>query len=393
MTGMAKLGWFGARIRGSGKFQARWCDADGLQSESGFITKEQARTYAQRKSTEALDVKVGTALLRKPIQAARDAFLNRATKGNTRALNERRVDEFLEDMPTIKYTSDLTSHAINQYARNLEAGHNPGGQNHHLKIVRCFTKFCITSKWLTENPFLNFKMPKTEKVGRPLTDDEYDLMVTPGNTHNQYKEGDKWLNLAFRFGHSTMLRISQVWKLTPADFKEPNLIRIDGIKGQDAVWLPLRDEAVAILREMPIRAQQERYFSYWGTVDAMRNSVQDKARRCGIKPMIRFVAGKMREVYPRFHDVCKVTRVTNLGQDGVSLGDVAHLSNTSKRTLAENYMLPDRDRAFANYMGHIRATNGPRNDANVARTGLQEPMVATQANYQNDASSPQISAV
>jgi integrase len=375
MTGMAKLGWYGARERMSGKFQARWCDAEGLKSESGFLSKPQALFYARRMADEALNVKAGRSACRKPILEARAAFLDRPTKPNTRALNERRIDEFLADMPGVKDTSHLTTHAINQYARILqEAGHNSGGQNHHLKIVRCFTNFCRESKWLVENPFKGFKMPKTRKAGRPLTDDEYARIIAIG----PYVAVDTWLNLAFRFGHSTMRRISQVWKLTPADFREPNLIRIEGIKGQPDEWLPLQDEAVEILKSIPIRAPTERYFSFWKSVEAMRNSVEDKARRAGLPGV-------------RFHDVCKVTRVTNLSET-TSLGDLAHLSNTSKKTLADNYILPDRARAFAKYLGHTRATNGPRKDANMAQHGPMDTNVATIANTQNASTSQQIPA-
>jgi integrase len=365
MTGMARLGWHGSRKRPNGTYQARWQDAEGLQSLGGFIGKTQADAYALKMAGAALDVLAGLAVVRKPIREARDAFLDRRTKANTRALNERRVDEFLAAMPNIKDTSHLTSHVINQYARQLEDdGHNPGGQQHHLKIVRAFTNFCITSKWLTENPFAKFEMPSSEYEGRALTPDEFALMISLETVTNQNKEVDQWLNWAFRFGKATLLRISQVWKLTPADFTAPNMLKVAPIKDTDPETKPLNDEAIQILQEIPIRAPGSRYFSYWSSVEAMRNSVQDKARRVGLPGL-------------RFHDVCKITGVTELSQQGFSLGDLAHLSNTSKATLDKHYIKSDRDRAYAKFLafkksGHTLATTGPQNEGFVAANGVQQ---------------------
>jgi hypothetical protein len=169
-VGRPKIGWHGSRKRQNGRYQARWCDTEGLKSEGGFIAKAQADTYALKMANEALNVKVGLAVFRKPIQEARKAFLDRRTKENTRALNTRRVDEFLETMAEVRDTSQLTRNLIDRYAIELEkAGHNPGGQEHHLRIVRAFCRFCFDNKWIAEYPFKGFKMPKSDFVGRALS--------------------------------------------------------------------------------------------------------------------------------------------------------------------------------------------------------------------------------
>jgi integrase len=453
MTGMAKLGWHGVRKRANGKFQARWCDADGLQSEM-FLSKEQASTYATRKANEALDVMVGLAVLSKPIDEARAAFLDRRTKPNTRALNERRIDEFLAAMPAVKGTHHLTSHVINQYARILEKNHNPGGQEHHLKIVRAFTNFCRTEKWLTDNPFEKFSMPKSEFEARPLTLEEHARIVSPtvARRRTAYKEfdrrpdrleyriryidwngavvsavsgikdeavmvselarvqaeldaapapteireGDEWLTRAFRFGHSTMLRISQVWKLTPADFTAPNFLRIDPIKGQERVTIVLQPDAVAILEEiLAIRAHCERFFFYWGSVQSLRNAVEDKVKRSGILPTVYTVNEERREVYPRFHDICKVSRVSELSRDGYSPAVISHLSNTSQATLIKHYIKADRTRAFEEYvsrpnrgpLGHTRATTGPQTDGFAGSNAVQPALEGTTSTTENASTS------
>jgi hypothetical protein len=99
-----------------------------------------------------------------------------------------------------------------------------------------------------------------------------------------------------------------------------------------------------------------------------------KVRACGIKPAI--VRGK--EVWPRFHDACKVTQVSALSQAGVSLGDIAHLSNTTKEVLMKHYIKADREDAFSKYLSggpSLDPQLGP-NRANVTGVLQQEPKQA-----------------
>jgi hypothetical protein len=380
-----------------------------VKAQGGFLSKVQADTFALKMANEALNVRVGLATHRKPVQEARKEFLERRTKENTRCLNERRIDEFLAVMTEIENTSQLTRNLIDRYALHLErAGHNPGGQEHHLKIVRAFCKFCLDNKWLSEDLFKNFKMPKSEFEGRPVTPEEAREIIEPedgtrivvfkefdrrrGTFRVRYngpsgrpievasgvkteaealeiavceqarlhslglvrpvkiREGDLWLKEAFTFGHSTMLRISQVWKLTPPDFVAPDQLRVAPIKGQDPVWITLRQEAIEVLTRLSSKlAGQERFFWYWPTVERMRGAVKGKVRRTGVKPTVYVVNGERREVYPRFHDICKVSRISELEKQGFSLGELEQLSNTTQRTLMAHYIKADRARVFAKY--------------------------------------------
>jgi hypothetical protein len=191
-VGRHKVGWHGSRKRENGKYQARWCDNEGDKSLGGFISKTQSDAYALKMANEALNVKVGLAVFRKPIEEARKELLDRRTKENTRALNTRRVDEFLEDMAEVKDTSQLTRNLIDRYAIKLvKTGHNSGGQEHHLRIVRAFCKFCFDNKWISEHPFKGFKMPKSDFEGRPLSSEEWARMVEPVCRIVVYMEFDR----------------------------------------------------------------------------------------------------------------------------------------------------------------------------------------------------------
>jgi hypothetical protein len=221
------------------------------------------------------------------------------------------------------------------------------------------------------------------------------------------KEIDWWLNRAFRLGYSTILRISQVWKLTPEDFRAPDQLRIWPIKDQDPVWITLRPEAVAIIQELlPEAILHGRFFHYWASVESMRNSVEDKARRVGLG---RLYSDDRRLIRPgvRYHDVCKVTAISDLSDQGYGPGDLEHISNTSKKVLVDHYIKADRKRAFSRYMTHDGgkaakapaiqgppgAHSGPENGGFVGVNGGQSGLEGTKGNVQNCSTSQQIPAV
>jgi len=215
----------------------------------------------------------------------------------------------------------------------------------------------------------------------------------------QVREGDLWLKEAFIFGRSTMLRISQVWKLMPSDFVVPDQLRVAPIKGQEPVWIPLRQDAIDVLNRLKARlGDNDRFFWYWSTVESMRTAVEGRVRRAGIAPTIYMVRGEKSERFPRFHDICKVTRISELEKDGYSLGELAHLSNTSKKTLIDHYIKADRSRAFERYKnysadrGHTVATIGPKNEGFVGVNGGQGLLDGTIENIEIASTSRQIPA-
>lgn len=374
--GLNAIGWHDIRQKPSGKWEARWAIDGGKVKGKSFLSKEQARKYASDQANGLLNCAVGLTVTKKATAEALSDFLGRSVDESTTELYERRLTEFfaafphepggdVRPLPAITYINQLSDDAyINRYDKILVAnGANPGGRNHHLRIVRTFCRYCVKKKWLAVYPFEDFKMPQSEFEGRPLAPGDFDLMAGPSKIHgNQHDlaETDLWLGRAFRLGRGTMLRISSVWGLTPKHFRAPDQLWVEAIKGQDPVWITLHPDALAVVLELlPGRSENQRLFDYWGSVEAMRNSVADKARRVGLPGI-------------RFHDVCKVTRVSELAAAGWSPAAIAHVSNTSIKTLMTHYIKADRKRSFAEYANFKPQTDGrPTNPRNVVEMGVQ----------------------
>jgi integrase len=332
------LGWHDVRVKPSGKFEARWADENGRARGKCFMTKAQARKYAGDKARGILDASVGLAVAAKDITEAVDAFLLRRIKAESTAIYERHLNDFLSAMPDVKVTGHLTRALIESYDAILESqGHNPGGRRHIWKSLKTFCNFCIENNWLGKSPFFKLRTPVSDFEGRALAPEEYEKMISIDPRFSV----DQHISRALRIGNPSMLRISQVWGLKPEDFREPGEVRLPEIKGQPAVWMPLHPSALAVVRELlAVTPPGARFFSKWGTVDAMRQSLRKKARRVGLPGV-------------RFHDAGKVTRVSELDASGYGLGELSELSNTSKQTLAKHYIKADRRRVFEKYKNHV----------------------------------------
>lgn len=386
----ANSGWHDIRLKPSGKWEARWADEEGVIHGKTWLTKPQAQKYAWDMANGILNASLGIGTLRKPIHEALKDFFARNTKANTREVNEYILGHFVEVCPEVTHTGQLTDTLINQYASRLVAeGKNPGGQNHHLKVVRAFTNFCLRKRWIAADPFLEFKMPKSEFKGWRLTPEQFESVCrirerVPGS----HGEVDFWLDKAFRFGRLTLLRISQVWKLAPKDFREPNELWVEGIKGQPGVWIRLRPGAAKILQDLlPSREREQRFFDYWKSVKSMQWSIYEKVRKSDIQPFVYTVNGERREQYPRYHDICKVSGVSDLMDQGMSPADLEHVSNTSQRTLITHYMKTDRVRAFDKLLELDRAQteSRPKSGGNGTQKMVHPGMDSTGGKTENDA--------
>jgi len=393
-------GWKDVRKKPSGKWEARWIDETGAVKGRSFVDKAVAAKLADDMARESERAAVGLGVTHKPIVNALAAFQDRRLDPKTVDLNGRRMKEFLLAFPALTLVDQITDTHINTFDRMLEAkGCNPGGRNHHLRIVRTFCKFCRDKNWLPTNPFLNFKMPKSDFEGRACTEEEFERMCSIGwvggnkisDTYgigwqggNQYKDVDLWLRRAFRFGRETMLRVSQVWKLTPEDFREPGEIRVKGIKGQESEWKPLTEIALEVLRELlQVTKPGQRFFSYWSSVASLQQAVQKKATRVGLKGL-------------RFHDVCKVTRVSQLDAAGFSIKEISQVSNTTPRTLLAHYIKPDKQKTFDKYraFAQARPASDPPETKLSGNLGVSQPqggIESTTDNTQNGSTSRQIS--
>lgn len=336
-------GWHGVRVKPSGKFEARWSDESGRARGKSFLTESQARNFSFNRAKEILDGATGLAVPTKNIGEAINEFIGRYTDAGTVAIYSRHLSAFLCEHPQVTMTGHLNKNLFEVYNVILErGGHNSGGRRHILKSLKTFANYCLEKGWLRVNPFFKFRLPRQEFEGRALNPEEYARMIAI----NPHYEVDRWLNLALRIGNPSMLRISTVWGLTAEDFQAPDRLRITAIKGQPGVWTHLHPEAHQALLELLICAvPNQRLFSYWPSVDAMRQSLRKKASRVGLKGV-------------RFHDAGKVTRVTELDAAGFGLGKIAALSNTSKATLAKHYIKADRRAAFKEYQTYGRPTKG-----------------------------------
>lgn len=405
--GIPAIGWHGTRKKPSGKHEARWAVPDEKQPGrtkvigKSFNSIDQARTHASKKANELLNIAVGLSVSKKGVDEALADFLDQNLNPKTLALYERRMREFLSafpdtptapllPLPKIVYVEQLADDKyITRFDRILEArGCNPGGRHHVLKIVRTFCLYSMSKKrrWLSAYPFEGFKMPSSEFDGRALTDEEYAMVLAPTvGRLNQHAldETDRLLALAFRLGRGMIVRISQVWKLTPSDFREPGEVYIQGIKDQDPEWKPLAGDAVHVMRMLlNMTPAGQRFFAYWPTIEAMRTAVQDKVRRSGVKPT--WDDFKKRWVYPRYHDICKVTAVSELAAvPGMSIADLVNITNTSAKTLQSHYIKADKARSHAKYKAYLASrptvapiapqTNGrPTEGGKTAETVVQD---------------------
>ena len=96
-------------------------------------------------------------------------------------------------------------------------GHNPGGQSLALRILRTFCRFCRKKKWLTVYPFEDFKIPKSEFVGRYLTEEERAKLLSVNARYSV----DYSLNQALSFGlYSLLIDPAVVWQQQTGPFAD-----------------------------------------------------------------------------------------------------------------------------------------------------------------------------
>jgi integrase len=173
-------------------------------------------------------------------------------------------------------------------------------------------------------PFEDFRIPKSEFVGRYLTEEDRAKLLSI----NPRYDIDVHLNRALTFGLYSLLRISQVFGADWRHFKTPDQLWVRGIKGQDGRWITLHPKALAAMG-MPREAGP--IFDRWETLPAFREAVYKKAKR-----------EKLHGV--RFHET-KHTGIYALLEDGYSVPEVCRISGNSYRTIA-HYAHVNEQRVF-----------------------------------------------
>jgi len=339
-------GWHDVRQKPSGKFEARWCDETGKARGKCFLTKTQAQKYAFDKAKNILDAAVGIAPLQKEFAVAFNEWLSTFSDEGTVRIYTRHLDNFVDDMPQVKYVSQLTDLVISAYDKLLSEKkwptgrlrHNPGGRRHILKTFKAFAHWCVRKKWLLHDPFGEFEMPKSTFEGRRLDSDEFLRLTTPDERY----EVDLHLRDLAILMQETMIRSETAWSLTPMDFRSPDQLAIYEQKGQPKVWISLSDKALEIVtRRLMGRKATQRLFDYWSTVDAMRQAWRKKARREGLAGV-------------RLHDAGKITGVSELLDAGFTPKELEHVTNTNWRTLMAYYTKADRGRSFEKFQQYKR---------------------------------------
>ena len=160
---------------------------------------------------------------------------------------------------------------------------------------------------MTHYPFEDFKIPKSEFVGRYLSDDERSRLLSV----NPRYDVDRHLNRALTFGLYSLLRISQVFTADWSQFRAPDQLWVPGIKGQEGRWITLHPKALAVMGEPRASGQ---IFDRWETVDAFREAVHNKAQR-------------ERLFGVRFHET-KHTGISALLEAGYSIPKFVRLAGT-----------------------------------------------------------------
>lgn len=334
-------GWHSVRRKPSGKWEARYADETGKARGKCFMTKEQAKRYAEDKARNVADAAVGLAILAKDLKEAATTWLATFRDEGTLRIYNRHLDHFYETMKAVRFVGDLTEDVMIAYDSALaeerwpdgRARHNPGGRRHILKTFKAFVRFCVRRKWLLVDPFLDFKLPRSEFHSRALDAGEFARLTTPDPRY----EVDEHLRDMYIVMQETTIRSETLWALTPMDFRAPDLLRVKAQKDQDPVWLSLTAKALEIVtRRLMGRRATQRLFDYFPSVDAMRQASRKKARREGLAGV-------------RPHDAGKVTRVTELLAEGYTPKELEHITNTNWRTLMEYYAKADRSKTFEKY--------------------------------------------
>jgi integrase len=281
-------------------------------------------------AVEASQVRAGESVQGKDIRFALDAFLFRAdVKSSTHGLNRRHLESLVQHFK-LRRVDQLTETLIHQWSTHLKAtGHNAGGQSLCLRILRSFCRLCRKRKWLTNYPFEDFRMPKSEFVGSYLTEEARAKLLSI----NPRYDVDIHLNRVLTFGLYSLLRISQVFHADWSHFKAPDQLWIPGIKGQDGRWITLHPKAVATTG---VVKEQGPIFDRWTSLPAFREAVYKKAKRERLPGV-------------RFHET-KHTGISALLEAGYSIPEVWRISGNSYRTIA-HYAHVDEKKVFEEWKG------------------------------------------
>lgn len=289
------------------------------------VSKTVAAEYARKQAVNESELRATGRVSDVDMASAISAFLARAdVKAGTHDLNSYHLERFVGSY-SLRRVDQLTKEIVNDWLCRLKtAGANPGGQSLSLRVIRAFARFCCKKGWLVRSPFEDFKIPKSQFVGRYLSSEERAKLLSI----NPKYPVDKALFRALTFGLYSLLRISQVFSADWSHFKAPDHLWIPGIKGQAGRWIRIHPKALSVMG-VPQTAGQ--IFDYWSTLSAFREAVYKKARREHLHGV-------------RFHET-KHTGISALLEAGYSIPEVCRISGNSHRTIM-HYAHTNEQRVF-----------------------------------------------
>ena len=158
------------------KWHSGWRDENGQCHSKVHAVgagKALAQGYARKMAIEACQVRAGQPVHGKDIHMALEAFLNREdVKDGTHGVNRRHLEALVSHF-RLQTVDQITEETVNDWLGHLMVlDHNPGGQSLSLRVLRTFCRFCQKKKWLAVYPFEDFKIPKSQFVGRYLSEEE-----------------------------------------------------------------------------------------------------------------------------------------------------------------------------------------------------------------------------
>jgi integrase len=344
-------------FRRGAKWHSGWRDDNGhcrSKVHPAGAGKALALEYGRKMAIEASQVRAGQPVHGKDIRVALAAFLSREdVKTCTHELNRRHLEAFIVHFK-LSTVDQLTEDRVNGWLGHLKGlGYNPGGQSLSLRTLRTFCRFCRKKNWLSRYAFDNIRIPKSQFVGRYLSDNERAKLLSV----NPRYDVDVHLNRVLTFGLYSLLRISQVFLADWKHFKAPDQLWIPGIKGQDGRWIGLHPKA---LEAMGTPKESGPLFDRWETLSAFREAVYKKAKR-----------EKLYGV--RFHET-KHTGISALLEAGYSVPEVCRISGNSYRTIA-HYAHVNEQRVFEKWKAF---EYGPRVDSAQNRTATVQQKEAKQ---------------
>jgi site-specific recombinase XerC len=199
-------------FRRGNKWHSGWRDESGRcrsKAQPVGASKALAEEFARKMALDACQLRAGQAVSGKEVRVALEAFLHREdVKDCTHELNRRHLETLINHF-RLQTVDQFTADLVNDWLGHLKAiGWNPGGQSLSLRILRTFCRFCRKKRWLAVYPFEDFRIPKSEFVGRYLSEDERARLLSIDPRYAV----DRHLNRALTFGLYSLLRISQVFQ-------------------------------------------------------------------------------------------------------------------------------------------------------------------------------------